>query len=262
MTHKRFWSVQRYLTFMDVQAPTFVDKFWEIRQMIKAWNMHTANVFLAGWVKCLDKSMSLWHQRWICPGWIFYPCKPHPFGNKYHTACCALTNILFSIELVEGKDSPPQVAREYDGNGKTGGLLMWILRPYFYTGQYVVLDLGFCVLKAICDLQKVGVYSCTLIKKWKYWPKGVPGEAMQSFFDVDGVDVGDCHVIQGVMEGTTYNLWGMKEPDFVMLTMVTGGLLDANELCPHNQAMERDRRWQRRWQTGGAVMRRGHTTTN
>ncbi|MFN9938499.1 MAG: hypothetical protein ACK56I_03405, partial [bacterium] len=68
------------------------------------------------------------------------------------------------------------------------------------------------MLKAICDLQKVGVYSCALIKKRKYWPKGVPGEAMQSFFDADGVNVGDCHAIQGMMEGTTYNLWEMKEP--------------------------------------------------
>ena len=146
MTYTRFRSIQRYLTFTDVQAPTFADKFWEIRQMIKAWNAH----ILAGWVICLDKSMSIWHQRWTCPGWIFCPCKPNSFGNEYHTACCALTNILFSIELVEGKDSPPQVVREYTANGKTWGLLMRILRPYFYTGRYVVLDSGFCVLKAIC----------------------------------------------------------------------------------------------------------------
>jgi hypothetical protein len=77
--------------------------------------------------------------------------------------CCALTNILFSIEIVNEKDSPPQVAREFNGNGKTGGLLMRILRQYFYMGRYVVLDSGFCVSKAICDLQKVGVYSCPLI---------------------------------------------------------------------------------------------------
>ena len=50
----------------------------------------------------------------------------------------------------------------------------------------MVLDSGFCVLKAIVDLQKVGVYSAALIKKRKYWPKGVPGEAMQSHFDKEG----------------------------------------------------------------------------
>jgi hypothetical protein len=134
--------------------------------MIKEWNTHMVNVFLAGWVICLDKSMSIWHQRWTCPGWIFCPRKPHPFGNKYHTACCALSNILFLIELVEGMDSPPQVAREFTANGKTGGLLLRMLRSYHHTGQYVVLE-DFCVLKAIIDLQKVGVYSCALIKKQK-----------------------------------------------------------------------------------------------
>jgi hypothetical protein len=95
---------------------------------------------------------------------VFCPRKPHPFGNKYNTACCALSNILFSIELVEEKDSPPQVAREFTANGKTGGLLLRMLRSYHHTARYVVLDSGFCVLKAIIDLQKVGVYSCALIK--------------------------------------------------------------------------------------------------
>ncbi len=75
------------------------------------------------------------------------------------------------------------------------------------------------------------MYSRALIKKCKYWPKGVPGEAMQSFFDVDGVNVGDCHAIQGKIEGTTYNLWGMKEPDYDMRMMATGRLLDANQSC-------------------------------
>jgi hypothetical protein len=79
------------------------------------------------------------------------------------------------IKLVEGKDSPPQVAREFNGNGKTGGLLMRILRPYFYMGQYVVLDSGICALKAICDLQKVGVYSCALIKKTEVLAEGCSG---------------------------------------------------------------------------------------
>jgi hypothetical protein len=122
-----------------------------------------ANVFLAGWVICLDESMSIWHQRWTCPGWIFCPRKPHLFGNDYHTACCALSNILFSIELVEGKDGPAQLGKEFDTHGKTGGMLLRMLRAYHHTGRYVVLDSGFCVLKAIVDLQKVGVYSAALI---------------------------------------------------------------------------------------------------
>ena len=134
MSMRRFRSINRFLTYTDAQAPAYTDRFWEIRQLIKAWNTHMANVFLAGWVICLDESMSIWHQRWTCPGWIFCPRKPHPFGNEYHTACCALCNILFSIELVEGKDEPPQVRKEFERSGKTGGLLLRMLRAYHHTG--------------------------------------------------------------------------------------------------------------------------------
>ena len=158
-----------------------------------------------------------------------------------------MTNILFLIELVEGKDAPPQVARDFENSGKTGGLLLRMRRAYHHTGRYVVLDSGFCVLKAIVNLQKAGVYSAALIKKRKYWPKGVPGEAMQSHFDEEGVQVGDCHAIQGVLEGPTYNLWGMKEPDYVMRMMATGRQLAALDSC--NMA-------RRQWRDGGVDVSR------
>ena len=79
--------------------------------MIKEWNDNMAAVFYAAWVVCLDESMSIWHNRWTCLGWVFCPRKPHPFGNEYHTACCGLTRILFSIKMVEGKDRPPELGK-------------------------------------------------------------------------------------------------------------------------------------------------------
>jgi hypothetical protein len=33
------------------------------------------------------------------------------------------------------------------------------------------------------------------------------------------------------MDGVTYNLWGMKEPDYVMRMMATGGPLVVYETC-------------------------------
>ena len=61
---------------------------------------------------------------------------------------------MFSIELVEGKDKPHQRATlEFEAeHDKTGGLLMSLLKSYFGSGHYVVLDSGFCVLKAILAL--------------------------------------------------------------------------------------------------------------
>ena len=54
---------------------------------------------------------------------------------------------------------------------------------------------------------------------------------MQDFFDKDRVDVGDCHAIAGTQDWMIYNLWGMKEPDYVMRMMTMGGPLTAFESC-------------------------------
>ena len=71
---------------------------------------------------------------------------------------------------------------------------------------------------------------------------------MQQFFDADGVNVGDNHAIAGTMDGVAYNLWGMKEPDYVMRMMVTGGPLAVFDTC--KEAL-------RKWTEGGIeVVRR------
>jgi hypothetical protein len=98
---KRYMSRQRYLTIMSAlrftqsPPPTFRDKFWQIREMVTAWNEHMRSFFSAGWAVCLDESILIWFSRLTCPGWVFCPLKLHPFGNEYHMACCGLLGILF-----------------------------------------------------------------------------------------------------------------------------------------------------------------------
>ena len=133
MSRHRFLALTSALWFTESAPPNFRDKFWEVRDMIAAWNDHMAKIFLSAWAVCLDKSMSIWHNRWTCPGWVFCPQNPHPFGNEYHTACCELSGILFSMELVEGKDHPPQIQEWW--RGRMTGLLMRMLSTYFTTGQ-------------------------------------------------------------------------------------------------------------------------------
>ena len=60
--------------------------------------------------------------------------------------------IMFLVELVEGKDSPTAIPVEFKEKRRTAGLLLRMLRTYFYTGQYVVLDPGFCVFNALIEL--------------------------------------------------------------------------------------------------------------
>ena len=109
ITRTRFESILQSLTFTDAPTPTYLDPFWEVRQMIVEWNSNMHRVFKSAWVCCLDESMSSWLNKFTCPGWMFVPRKPRPFGNEYHTICCGVTGILFAMELVEGKDRTTQL---------------------------------------------------------------------------------------------------------------------------------------------------------
>ncbi len=100
MRRKCFEETQE-LQFTSFDCPEFCDRFWEVHEMIDAWNKN---------MELYYESMSIWFQHWTCPGWVICPHKPYPFGNEYHTACCGLTGILFSLEMVEGKDRPNKLA--------------------------------------------------------------------------------------------------------------------------------------------------------
>jgi hypothetical protein len=121
--------------------------------------------------------------------------------------------------------------REVERLGKTTGLLLWMLATYFSTGWYVVLDSGFCVLKSLIELTKVGIFASAVIKKRRYWLAFVPGEAINRQFDNLGLGVGDSLAISRKLDGKEYFLWGLKEPSYVMKMMATGEPLLANESC-------------------------------
>ena len=156
MSKRRFNAITRELRFTNTNPPSYVDIFWKIFQMLKAWNDHMTYIFLASWVICLDESMSIWHSRWTCPGWIFCPWKPHPFGNEWHTACCALSGIFFVVEFVEGKAHPHQaVPLEFeDLDRKTVGLLLHMMKSYFATGRYVI-----CMIRRARNIQENSRYA-------------------------------------------------------------------------------------------------------
>ena len=220
MSGRRFEEITQALAYTSEEPPVYTDKFWEIREMVKEWNKNMAKVFTCSWVACLDESMSIWTNRWTCPGWVFCPRKPHPIGNEYHTICCAMSSILFRIEMVEGKGRPNELPSD-PRTKKTQGLLLCLCKTIQGTGKIVILDSGFCVLEALVALNKVGVFAGALIKKRRYWPKHIDGDGIDEYFK--DKEVGENDTFEGELSGVKYTIMCMKEPDYVMKIMSTYG---------------------------------------
>ena len=154
--------------------------------------------------------------------------------------CCAESGVMFSVEMVESTDRPRELGpQEFLSYGKTAGMMLRMLKSYFGAGKYVILDSGFCVLKAIIEMKRHEICSCALIKKTRFWRTGVPGNAMDEHMETK--EVSDVDAIQGSEGRVTYNLWIMKEPDYTMKMMVTSG----SQTC---------RSTIRRWMEGGVEM--------
>jgi len=104
-------------------------------------------------------------------------------------------------------------APEFQELGPTTGLLLRLTRPIWNTGKFVCMDSGFCVLEALIQLRKKGVFSSALIKKWRYWPKYIDGDEIDKHFE--DFEVGQCVALKGTLHGTDFYIYGMKEPDYV-----------------------------------------------
>ena len=70
-----------------------------------------------------------------------------------------------------------------------------MLKSYFGSGKYIVLDSRFCVLKALVELWKRGIFACALIKKHRFWPTDVPGDEIDSH--LKDLEVGEAEAIEG-----------------------------------------------------------------
>ena len=136
ITSTRFEAIFSALTLTKRECPPYKDRFWEVREMIESWNAHMHENFVPSWASCLDESMSIWFNRWTCPGWVFCPRKPHPYGNEYHSICCGLSGIMYGIEIVEGKDRPRE--RQRDENEKK----LEKLEHYYYGYANLYLPLA------------------------------------------------------------------------------------------------------------------------
>ena len=224
MTCTRFENILNNLTYTSKDPPEYKDRFWEVRDMLDCWNKNMAKMFLPSWMNCIDESMSKWVNEYTCPGFMFVPRKPWSFGNEYHDAGCAESDIIWSLELREGKDWPTQLNNKpFDDLGKTVGTLLRLTEPVWGSGRVFVLDSGFCVLQATVELRKKGLFASALIKKCRYWPKYIPGDSILAHFAEKGI--GESDALQGMLDDVKFHVVAMKEPDYVMMFMTTYGTL-------------------------------------
>ena len=127
--------------------------------------------------------------------------------------------------MVEGKDKPKNkdCTNEFEKYGATTHLLLECCKTIFHTGRVVILDSGFCVLKAITKLREYGVYASAVIKKRRYWPTLVKGELIEKH--MMNKQIGECDSISGKLDGVNYNIFCMKDSQFTMKLMSTYGTL-------------------------------------
>ena len=180
--------------------------------------------FIPSWIYVINESMSKWLNEYTCPGFMFVPRKPWKFGNEYHDAGCGLSDIIWQVDLREGKDCLAHLGKkEFDELGSTVGTLLHLLKPVHGTGKIFVLDSGFCVLQGLIELKKRGCFAHALIKKRRYWLKYIPGDDIIAHFA--DKEISDADAISRILEEVPFYTVRMKEPDYVMQIMTTYGTM-------------------------------------
>ena len=230
MSRRRFDKILYALRFPRSDPQAYIDRFWEVRELIVVWNDNMSKKCMLGWMSCLDESMSPWTNKYTCPGHMFVPRKSWPLGNEYHSICCCTSGVMFAVELVEGKDRPKEIDppkySDITKKGTTTSLLLRLCESIFHVEMVVILDSGFCVLRSLIELKERGVFASTSIKQ-KYWPAFIKGDDINKHFE--DKEIGDTDSLPGTMDGVPFHVFGLKEPDYVMKVMATYGTNERNE---------------------------------
>ena len=67
MSRNQFEANLKALAITARQPPAFRDRFWEVQEMLEAWNANMTEQFTPSWVSCLDESMSTLMNKYSCP---------------------------------------------------------------------------------------------------------------------------------------------------------------------------------------------------
>ena len=220
MSHTRFETLLSCLRLTSKPRPPYRDRLHEVREMINDFNEHTRGCFSPGTVTCLDESMVALHNP-KAPAFVYVARKPHPVGNEYHTIADSQSRVIFKIELVEGKDQPPERPLAYQGHGKIGSLLLRMTEELRGKHHVVILDSAFTVLEALAELAKQGVHAAAVVKKRRFWPRHYPGDSTCLF--MADKPIGELHTRRGIVAGVPMNIFAVRFPNFTFQMVATYG---------------------------------------
>ena len=106
---------------------------------------------------------------------------------------------------------------------KTAGLFLCAYTSLASSRKIVILDSGFCILKALLELRKIGFFASAVIKKRLYWPKHYLGDEIDRY--IKRYEVGQYTSLRGKIDDISYNIFYLKEPDYTMKLFATYGSL-------------------------------------
>ena len=107
--------------------------------------------------------------------------------------------------------------------------MLEMTKPVHHTDKVVSMDSGFYVSVGITAMHSFGVYGHSLINKRRYWPKNVPGDAIDFYFANKELD--STKTFRQVFEGKPFLVNCHKEDRYVTKLMSTHGLI--NEIPTH-----------------------------
>ena len=226
----RFEAIGRELRLTKKEPPTFLDRFYGMRELQDAFNNHYEEHYSPSWLSCLDESMSPWTNKYA-PGYMFVPRKPHPFGNEYHTIADGDQGkaIMWRAKIQEGKDKPmdgnnPRYPSQFECYSATAKLILEMSKPLINSGMIVMMDSGFCVTAGILAMNDHGVYGQALIKKCgRYWPVHVPGDQIDKHFA--NMVIGDMDTLKQTIDGKDFFIHCTKDDGYITKIMSTHGTL-------------------------------------
>ena len=134
--------------------------------------------------------------------------------------------------IFEGKDRPPEKPTEKFADitigGSTTSPLLRLCENIFYKGLIVILYSGFCILSAIIELKKRGVYASALIKRRKYWPKYIDKDSIDTHFE--GKEVGSIDSLPGKMQNVPFHIFLKTASAYFLLSLPSSKFFCGNRI--------------------------------